>query len=51
MFLQHLHKWQVRMLVAPFENILKIAGRLVRVNEQGKVKFWRHGDVSGLLNS
>ena len=37
-------KGKIALLVAAFENILKIADRLVSVNEQGEVEFWRHGN-------
>src|SRR5258705_2233688 len=43
-----LDKWKVRALVATFENVFEISDGLVCVNQQGQMKFWRHGDVPGL---
>ena len=39
---------QIRALVAPFKYVFKISDGLVRVNQQGQMKFCRHGNDSGL---
>ena len=48
---QHLHKWQVRALIAFLVNVFKVADRLVGVNQKREMKFWRHGDVARLRNN
>ena len=45
---EELDERQVGALVAAFENVFKISYRLMGVNQQGQMEFWRHGDVSGL---
>jgi len=47
-FFEVLNKGKISVLVAALKNILKISGRLVRVNQQRQMEFWRHGDDPGL---
>ena len=42
MLLQRFHKTKIRILVAFFENVLEIAARLVRMDNQDEMKFVGH---------
>ena len=45
------NKRKIGCVVGLFENMLEIAAGLVRVNEQGEIKFLRHGDSFFSLTS
>ena len=42
--LEMLQERKVAVLVGFFENVLKVAARLMGVNEQGEMEILRHGD-------
>jgi hypothetical protein len=44
MLFEMLQERKISVVVGFFENVLKIAARLVRVNEQGEMEILRHGD-------
>ena len=46
-----LDKGEIARIVGFFENMLKIAAGLVRMNEQGEMEFRWHGDRSFALTS
>jgi hypothetical protein len=46
-----LDEGEIRCLVGLFEDMLEVAARLVRVNEQGEMEFLGHGDSFFSLTS
>jgi hypothetical protein len=48
MFFEQLHEGQVAAGIGLLENVLEIAARLMRVNQQNQVELWRHGE--GLIS-
>jgi hypothetical protein len=48
MFLEMFDERKIGAPVAALKDVFKISGRLVGMDEQGQMKFWRHEDVPGL---
>src|SRR5881394_3167286 len=48
MFLKVLDEREIGAPITALVNVFEIPDRLMRVNQQGEMKFWRHGKFFGL---
>ncbi len=42
MSLENLYEWQIAARIGLFENMIEIATRLMRVDEENQMELWRH---------